>query len=294
MDWLAAAAAFSNVFFNGLAYGILLFLMAGGLSITMGMMGFANLAHGSLAMLGGYITVTLMQSAGWSFLMTLPAATLITAAVGAILERVLFRRLYGAAELDQILLTLGVVLISIAGASYVWGLQPVAIVMPDYLSGHVFVGFLELQSYRLFIVAIGAALTLAMILGIDNTNFGAKVRASVDNRRMTMSCGVDVNRLFTLAFALGSGIGGLGGALSINLVGLDPSFPIKFLVFLLVVVVVGGKGSTKGALVAAMTIGVFDVAGKYYFPEAGAFFIYALVIALLIWRPHGLLGVRGR
>jgi branched-chain amino acid transport system permease protein len=269
---------------------MLLFLMAGGLSVTMGLMGFANLAHGSLAMFGGYVLATLMNGYGWPFLPALLAATVATAAAGAVVERTVFRRLYGGAELDQVLLTIGVVSMTVAAATYVWGAQPTSVKIPDWLDGRLQIGNFDLGIYRLFLLVVGGALTAGLMLGIDRTNFGAKIRAAVDNRRMTVSCGIDVKRLFALAFAIGSALAGFGGGLAVALVGLDPNFGVKYLVFLLMVVVVGGLGSIKGTLAASLALGICDVTGKYYVPQAGAFILYAVTVAMLLWRPSGLFG----
>lgn len=281
-----------NVLINGLAYGVLLFLMAGGLSVTMGLMGFANLAHGSLAMLGGYILVTLMNVYGWPFLAALAAAAAGAAVAGLIVERTVFRRLYRGAELDQVLLTIGVVSMTVAAATYVWGVQSQEVHLPPWLDGRVHAGPIDVGVYRLFLIVVGGALTVGLVRGIDHTNFGAKIRAAVDNRRMTTSCGVNVDRLFALAFMIGSALAGLGGGLAVALVGLDPNFPVKYLVFLLIVVVVGGLGSIKGTLVAAIALGMCDVTGKYYVPQAGAFILYAVTVVVLLWRPRGLFGRR--
>jgi branched-chain amino acid transport system permease protein len=279
-----------NILINGLAYGVLLFLMAGGLSVTMGLMGFANLAHGSLAMLGGYIVVGLTRDYHWPFLLTLPAAAVGSAIAGWIVERTIFKRFYGGKELDQVLLTIGIVSMTVAIATYIWGSTPQPVRVPDFLDGRINVGVIDVGTYRLFLILLGGLLTLGLVLGIERTNFGAKIRAAVDNRRMTISCGVNVDRLFTLAFAIGSALAGLGGGLSVYLVGLDPSFPVKYLVYLLIVVVVGGLGSIPGTLLAAVALGICDVAGKYYVPEVGAFVLYAVTVLILLWRPQGIFG----
>ncbi|AWK89817.1 branched-chain amino acid ABC transporter permease [Azospirillum thermophilum] len=281
-----------NVLFNGLAYGMLLFVISVGLSVTMGLMGFANLAHGAFAMLGGYVATTLMNKAGVPFLLTLPVAFVAVAAVSFVLERVLYRRLYRAGELDQVLLTIGLVFMAVAGATYVWGPGQQPVRMPDYLTGQWTVAGIDIGVYRLFLILVGIAVTAALVLGIERTRFGAMIRAAVDNPRMAQGCGINVNRVFSLTFMAGSGLAGLGGAVGINLIGLDPGFPVKFMVYFLIVVAVGGLGSIKGSLIAALLLGVFDVGGKYYVPEAGAFIIYAVMVSLLLWRPAGLFGRR--
>ena len=285
-------ADFINIVLSGVALGMLLFLITGGLSVVMGLMGFANMAHGSFAMLGGYICAALVNDLAWPFLLALPAAAVATAAVGAVLERLIFCRLYQIAELEQVLLTVGLVFMSVAMANYVFGSVPVTVPLPHFLSGAAEFAFFDLAIYQLFLIGFGGVLIAAMVLGIQRTNFGAKIRAAVDNRRMTTSCGVNVDRLFMLAFALGTGLAGLGGALSVNLLGLDPVFPLRYLVLMLLVVVVGGLGSVHGTLIAALLLGVGDVVGKYYVHEAGAFFIYAIPVVVLLIRPIGLFGRR--
>ncbi len=280
-----------QVLFDGVAFGMLLFVMSVGLSITLGMMRFANLAHGSFAMLGGYTTTTLMRHAGWSFLATLPVSFVLIAAVSVVLERVLYRRMYQAKELDQVLLTVGIIYMSIAGAAYVWGPEPQAISLPDYLTVYRTVGWFSFSTYGALLLAVGTVLTLAIFFGLERTRFGAMIRAAVDDRRVALGVGIDVNRVFTITFAVGSGLAGLGGALGINALGLDPSFPIEYLVFFLIVVSIGGTaGSVKGALAAALLLGLSDTAGKYYIPQTGAFIIYVVMLLVMLWRPNGLFG----
>jgi branched-chain amino acid transport system permease protein len=281
-----------GVLFDGFAYGMLLFLLSVGLSVTLGMMNFVNLAHCSFAMLGGYVTVTLMNGLGWPFLATLPCAFLAAAAVSVALERTLYRRLYRASDLDQVLLTIGLAFISVAAAAYVFGtvLQPIS--MPPYLRGSLAILGVRLGVYRLFLVGTALVITLILVAALEYTRFGAQVRAAVDNQRMARGLGIDVDRAFAVTFALGSGLAGLGGALAIEIIGLDPAFAFTYLVYVLIVVSVGGLGSIGGSFAAASLIGVSDVAGKYYVPELGAFLIYLVMILLLMWRPAGLLGRR--
>jgi branched-chain amino acid transport system permease protein len=281
-------AAVLGVLFDGVAYGMLLFLLSVGLSVTLGMMNFVNLAHCSFAMLGGYATVTLMQRFGWPFLATLPAAFVLAAAASVVLERTLYRRLYRAGDLDQCLLTIGIVFISVAGAAYLFGTTQQPIVMPPSLRGPVTVGGLTVGAYRLFLIGTALAITVAVVAGLEYTRFGARVRAAVDNQRMARGLGIDVDRAFAVTFALGSGLAGLGGALAIEIIGLDPAFALTYLVYVLIVVSVGGLGSVGGSLAAATLLGVSDVAGKYYMPQVGAFLIYLVMVALLLWRPAGL------
>jgi branched-chain amino acid transport system permease protein len=283
---------FFAVLFNGIAYGVVLFLMAGGLSLTMGLMGFANLAHAAFAMFGAYVMVTAINHYGVPFWGALAIAAVVTAIVAVILELAIFRRMYRAPELDQVLLTIGIVFMWAAATTFFWGAAPQVVTVPAILQGQIGVGGFEVGVYRLFLIIVGAILIAALVAGIERTTFGAKIRAAVDNRRMTMSCGVDVDVLFTIAFAIGAALAGLGGALSVNLLGLDPNFGLTYLVYVLIVVVVGGLGSISGSLVAALALGIADVVGKYYVPQAGAFIIYAITVAILLARPQGLFARR--
>ncbi len=280
------------ILFDGFAYGMLLFLLSVGLSVTLGMMNFVNLAHCSFAMVGGYATVTLVNQFGWPFLATLPMAFVFGGIVSVVLERTLYRRLYRASDLDQCLFTIGIVFISVAAFAWFYSTEQQSIRVPEYLQGSVHVAGMSFASYRIFLVVIGLATTALLIFLLERTRFGARVRAAVDNQRMARGLGIDVDRAFMITFALGGGLAGLGGALSIQVVGLDPTFALSYLVYVLIVVAVGGLGSIGGSFAAATVLGISDMAGKYYFPWLGAFLIYLVMVALLMWRPAGLFGKR--
>jgi branched-chain amino acid transport system permease protein len=284
--------ALFTILFDGVAYGMLLFVLACGLAVTLGLMNFVNLAHCAFAMLGGYVTVTLVNDFNWPFLATLPAAFAAAAAASVVFERILYRRLYRASDLDQVLLTIGIAFISVAIAAYIFGTLQQPIETPAFLRGAVGVMGLALGKYRLFLIAVALVVTLALVAALDYTRFGAQVRAAVDNQRMARGLGIDVERTFAFTFALGSGLAGLGGALAIDIVGLDPNFAFTYLVYVLIIVSVGGLGSIVGSLAAACLIGVSDIAGKYYAPELGAFMIYLVMVLVLMWRPAGLFGKR--
>ncbi|PLY58573.1 branched-chain amino acid ABC transporter permease [Herbaspirillum sp. BH-1] len=284
---------FLGVLFDGIAYGSLLFLISVGLSVTMGMMNFINLAHGAFAMLGGYVCVSLLNRMGVPFLATLPLAFLAAAVVGLVLERSLYRRLYKASHLDQVLFSIGLTFMAVAGATWQWGPTQQPVVLPDWLRGQVSLFGLDVGAYRVFLIGVVVIVTLALGLLIERTRFGAQIRASVDNQVAAAGLGINVSRVFSLTFALGSGLAGLGGGLGIDVLGLDPTFPVKYMVYFLLVVAVGGAGTIKGPLLAAVILGVFDVAGKYYVPEIGAFVIYGLMVVLLILFPAGLMRRRG-
>jgi len=285
-------SSLAAVLFDGFAYGMLLFLLSVGLSVTLGMMNFVNLAHCSFAMVGGYATVTLVNEAGWPFLATLPMAFVAGGVVSVALERTLYRRLYRASDLDQCLFTIGVVFISVAAFAWFYTSEQQSARVPDYLKGSLQFMGVNFAVYRLFLIVFGLAVTALLILLLEKTRFGAQVRAAVDNQRMARGLGIDVERAFMFTFALGGGLAGLGGALAIEVVGLDPTFALAFLVYVLIVVAVGGLGSIGGSFAAAAVLGVSDMAGKYYFPWLGAFLIYLVMVALLMWRPAGLFGKR--
>lgn len=285
-------SSLAGVLFDGFAYGMLLFLLSVGLSVTLGMMNFVNLAHCSFAMVGGYTTVTLVNKMGWPYLATLPMAFVAAALVSIPLERIFFRRLYRASDLDQCLLTIGVVFISIAAFAWFYTTDQQSAPLPAFLQGSIHAGGMSFSVYRIFLIVMSLAITLLLVFLLEKTRFGAQVRAAVDNQRMARGLGIDVDRAFMITFALGAGLAGLGGALAIQVVGLDPTFALAYLVYVLIVVSVGGLGSIAGSFAAAMVLGISDMAGKYYFPWLGAFLIYLVMVALLMWRPVGLFGRR--
>ena len=279
-----------SIIFDGLAYAMLLFVISVGLSITMGLMGFVNLAHGAFAMAGGYATVSLMNAVGVPFIPALVLAFIIIALVSVPLERLVYAPLYRANELDQVLLSIGLVFMAIGAITYFYGPSPPSIQMPEYLKGQVDLGFKVFPAYRFFMIVVGFVMILLLWFAFERTLIGAKIRAAVDNRSMAQSVGIDVDRLFILTFALGSGLAGLGGGMAIEIVGVSPTFAINYLVLFLIIVVVGGLGSLRGAFLAAIVLGIIDTAGKYLWPEGGAFFIYVVTIAVLLVRPDGFFG----
>ena len=286
-----------TLLFDGIAYGMLLFVLSLGLAVTMGLMNFINLAHGAFAMAGGYVLVVLMQRAGWPFLVCLPAAFVVTALLGAALERTLYRPMYGKPHLDQVLFSIGLTFMAVAAVDYVMGSQQQNLQLPAWLNHRFEFGSgawqLGMGAYRLFIVVVCVALALGLQALLTHTRFGSRLRAAVDDPRVAAGLGIPVNRVFLLTFAVGSGLAGLGGALGADLLGLDPSFPLKFMVYFLIVCAVGGTSSITGPLVAALVLGIADVMGKYYVPKLGAFIVYVLMIAILLWRPHGLFSREG-
>jgi branched-chain amino acid transport system permease protein len=279
-----------TILFDGVAYGMLLFVLACGLAVTLGLMNFVNLAHGAFAMLGGYVTVLTMRHWGIGFFPALAVGSVAIAAVSVVFERLLYSRLYRAAELDQVLFTIGLVFIAIASVTLVIGPETQRLAIPAMLEGQLDLGILHYRTYSIFLIVVGVAIVIALWLGFERTRIGAQIRAAVDNRRMAESLGINIGRLFTITFALGSGIAALGGGLGAEFLGLDPQYPLKYLVLFLIVVAVGGLGRVTGVFYAALIIGVLEFVLSKELPQGGAVFIYGLAILLLLWRPQGLFG----
>jgi branched-chain amino acid transport system permease protein len=287
------ATSLVSIAFDGLAYGMILFIISVGLSITLGLMNFANLAHGAFAMLGGYLCYSLANQLGVPFLLAVVIAFFAVGAISVPFERYLYRRLYGESDLVQVLLTIGLAFMFIAVCTRIWGSANLQMAVPGYLKGQIDLGFRSFPTYRTLLIAVSFLIALGLWLGIERTRMGAQIRAAVDNRRMAQSVGINVDLLFTLTFALGSGLAAVGGALGTEIVGLTPFYAIEFLVFFLIVVSVGGQGNLKGAFFAALIIGIIDTAIKYRWSHVSSFFIYLLTIGALLWRPRGLFGGRG-
>jgi branched-chain amino acid transport system permease protein len=277
-----------TILFDGIAYGMLLFLLACGLAVTLGLMNFVNLAHGAFAMAGGYLTAMLSNRYGVPFLASLPLAFLFSAALGAILEPTLYRRLYRRPHLDQVLFSIGLVFMAVAAVDYFFGAQQQFVRLPAFLKSRFEIGGVGVGAYRLFIIVLCGVLTIALQWTLSHTRFGSRLRAAVDDPRVAAGLGIDVNQIFLWTFAVGSGLAGLGGALGAEILGLDPTFPMKFMLYFLLVVAVGGTTTITGPLLASLLLGVADVAGKYYVPKLGAFIIYCVMIAVLMVRPQGL------
>src|SRR6516162_5759580 len=255
-----------TILFDGIAYGMLLFVLACGLSVTLG----------------------LVNRMGVPFALGVLLAFVVTAALGALLERTLYVHVYARSHLDQVLFTIGLVFMSVAAVDYVMGSSQQFVVIPQALQGQFNVFGIGMSKYRLLIILICGLLTIGLQLAITKTRFGSRLRAAVDDRRVARGLGINVGAVFAITFAFGSGLAGLGGALGAEILGLDPTFPLKYMIYFLIVVTVGGTSSVTGPLLASILLGIGDVAGKYYVPKLGAFVIYAIMIAVLLLRPQGL------
>jgi branched-chain amino acid transport system permease protein len=282
----------ASMLLGGVAAGMVLFIVSVGLSVTMGLMGFVNLAHGGFAMLGGYAIALAMKHWGFAFLPAIVFGFVVTAAASAVLERLLYARLYRATELDQVLFTIGLVFMMIASVTVLIGPENQPLMLPAFLRGQLNLGITQYRTYSVALIVIGMLIVSGLWLVFERTRIGAQIRAAVDNRRMAESLGINIGRLFTLTFAFGSGMAALGGGLGAEFLGLDPQYALKYLVYFLIVVAVGGLGRVTGVFYAALLIGVLDFALKKYVPQGGTAFIYALTILLLLWRPQGLFGTK--
>jgi len=271
---------------------MILYVISVGLSVTMGLMGFINLAHGVFAMAGGYILSTVMARFGLAFPLALLIAFVVVSVGSIVLERLLYSRLYTAGELAQVLFSIGLILVSMALARLIFGNLAAPVFLPDYLRGQVHILGRDFPTYRVFLIIFSALIIIGLWFGVERTRWGAMVRAAVDNRGMAQSVGINTRLLFMTTFALGSGLAGLGGALGADILPVQWSYPFEHLVYFLIVVAVGGLGSLRGPFIAALLIGIADTACKYWIPEFGAFLIYAATIGILLWRPLGLFGVR--
>ncbi|MBL0420041.1 branched-chain amino acid ABC transporter permease [Ramlibacter sp. AW1] len=275
---------------NGLVYGAILFLLSVGLTVTLGLMRMLNLAHCAFAMVGGYFAWALSARGGLSFYAAVPLAVLGTVALGYVLERTVYQWVYRATELGQVLITIGLTFVAIALINLAFGGLMQQVAVPPALSGQMQVGPATVPVYRIFLLGVSGLVALALWLGLERTGFGARLRATVDNKRMASCVGIHVERLLSITFALGCGLAALGGALGSQILPLEPFYGLKHLILVLIVVAVGGLGSLQGSAIAAVGLGIIDTLGRYYLPEIGGFLLYGLVLVLLLIRPQGLMG----
>ena len=277
-----------TILLDGVSFGMILFIISVGLTVTMGLMRVVNLAHGSFAMIGGYITAYMTQN-GFDFYLALVVAAVAAGLLGGLCEMTVYRPLYRKGELAQVLLTIGLVFISIAAINTIFGAFPYPVIMPKYLTQLVDIGFRTYPAYRLFVLAFGGAIAAILWYVIEYSLLGARLRAAVDNQNMARAIGLNVNVLFTVTFMVGCGLAAVGGGIGAGMLSLEPTYALKYIVLFLIVVIVGGEGSFKGSFVAAIALGVIDTIGKYFIPVAATYMLYVAVFLLLLWRPQGLL-----
>jgi branched-chain amino acid transport system permease protein len=279
-----------NILVDGLAYGAILFMIAVGLSVTMGLMRVINLAHGGFALIAGALTHWLTVTQGLSFWPAIAVALTLTAAMTLALERFLYRGIYRMGELQQVMATIGIVFVMIAGVSYSLGSTILSIPLPDAMRGSIDLGMRTLPMHRIFVIAAGFLVLAGLYLLTERTAFGISLRAAVDDRDTAATLGINTSRIYMLAFTLGGVLAGFGGILGAELLPIDASYPLRYMVLFLIVVAVGGSGSIAGSFVAALGLAVVDTATRYLFPGYGTIFFYAVMMVILMLRPRGLLG----
>jgi len=268
---------------------MVLYIISVGLSITMGLLGIANLAHGAFAMTGGYLLITLLNRFPIPFGLALVLAAVIVAAASVVLERVLYARVYKAGEFDQILLSMGLIFVASAVAQFIYGPIPQTVAIPAVLTGKLDLGLRAFPLYRILVIATGVAIFVTLLLVIERTNTGMRIRATVDNRAMAEAVGIDTKMLFSVVFAAGSALAAIGGGLGGDMIAITPGYPLENLAYFLIVVSIGGLGTVSGPFVAALLLGIGDSACKIIAPQFGAFFIYLSLFGFLLLRPGGLL-----
>lgn len=275
---------------DALAYGMVLFVISIGLSVTMGLMRVVNLAYGAFAMIGGYIASYAARDLGLAYAVAVMLAVFGTILIAIPVERLLYRRIYGQPELTQVLMTIGITFCVIGIANYVFGPTLKTIPTPESLRAPVSLGFRTVSAHRLFVIACGAAVALGLWYFIERTAFGVKLRASVDNAAMAAALGVKTEVVYAVSFAVAVGLAAFGGVVGAELLPIEPYYALRYMVTFLVVVSVGGAGSIPGALAACLLLGAIDTTGRYLMPEFGEFFFYLAVIAIVWIFPRGLAG----
>lgn len=279
-----------NIAVDGIAYGMILFMISIGLSVTMGLMRVINLAHGAFALLGGAAAHALIARVGLSFTTAALLAIMATMAIAFLLERLVYRRIYGLGELQQVLATIGITFIFIALVNRLLGSSLLAIPLPQFLQQSVDLGFRVLPAHRLAVILAGAVVIAGLYLTIERSRFGTRLRAAVDNRSIASALGINIDAVFAATFCLGAGLAALGGILGAELLPIDAYYPLRYMVLFLIVVSVGGMGSITGSFMAALALGILETASRYLIPDFGTIVFFAAVMAVLAIRPRGLLG----
>ncbi|QSY97893.1 branched-chain amino acid ABC transporter permease (plasmid) [Rhizobium bangladeshense] len=285
MDYIARSLTFIAIY--GISYGMVIFLISIGLVVTMGLMRVVNLAHGAFAALGGYLCTYLVTAQSLPFGVAVICATIGVSVFSLGLEKVVYTRIYKASELDQVLLTIGLMFVTVAGLNFFFGPNVQPSRLSPALEANIDILGRSVQVYRLFVVGVGATIVAGLWFLFEKTSFGARLRAAVDNRPMAQAIGIDVASLYSKAFVLGSGLAAFGGAVGYGMLPIEPLYPFKYLTIIMIVVALSGFGNMKSAAVVSILVGVVDTAGRYFFPTYGAFVIYGFLIAYLLLRIEG-------
>jgi branched-chain amino acid transport system permease protein len=272
----------------GISYGLILCLLSIGLVVTLGLMRVVNLAHGAFAAIGGYVAVSLGAKLALPFPLAVTVAVVLVGALSLVLERLFFVQLYGSTELNQVLQTIGLTYIAIGIFALTFGPNVFPVKLPSYMLGSIKLGQVDLEAYRLVVATVSLVILATLWMVFDRTNFGARVRAAVDNPSMAEATGINVRHLFSVTFALSAALAALGGAIGSAMFPLEPLYPFRYIVLMMMVVVLSGRGNIKAATVVSIVIGVSETGVRLLLPEIGSFLIYLVLIALVVWRPDGL------
>jgi branched-chain amino acid transport system permease protein len=267
---------------------MILFLISSGLTITLGVMRIVNMAHGGFAMIGGYLALTAVNKLGVGLFPALVLAVAGTVVIAVVLERTVYRWVYGTSELGQVLMTIGLTFVIIAVITILYNTSIHTLPVPNWLAGNVEIQGVTVSAYRGFLVVLSTAIAVALWYGVERTDFGSKLRAAVDNPRMARCAGINVQRIFAITFAVGCGLAAVGGVLGTQMLALEPFYAVRYLILVLMVVAVGGLGSLKGSFIAALVLGMVETYGRYVLESGGGFVGYVLVFVLLVMRPQGL------
>ncbi|WP_163268517.1 branched-chain amino acid ABC transporter permease [Chelativorans alearense] len=278
-----------SILVDGVAYGMILFMISVGLSVTMGLMRIVNLAHGGFALLGGAFAHVLTVWYSVPFIAALAISVTAVTFLAIPLERLVYRRIYRFGELEQVLATIGIVFVVIAGVNLFLGSTLLPIRMPPEVSSPVDIGFKVLPLHRIIVILAGLAVVAALYLLVEQTRFGIYLRAAVDNQDTAASLGINTSKVYLAAFALGAALAAIGGILGAELLPIEAYYPLRYMVLFLIVVAVGGLGSIVGSFLAALSLGILDTAGRYLLPDMGTIFFFLAITALLAVRPNGLL-----
>lgn len=279
-----------DIAFQALAYASVLYLISVGLSVTLGLMGFVNLAHGVFAMAGGYLAAVAIRSYGVHWGAMLIVAPLVVAVLAAVMERLLYARLYARTELDQVLFSIGLIFVAGALARLLFGPLMLPMALPPALTQNIQIGNFGFYAYKVVVIGIGALTAVGILLALERTRFGAMIRAAVENRGMAESIGLRTSTIFTATFAFGGALGALGGILGSDVFGLNPAYGFDVLVYMQIVVAVAGLGTLRGSFIAALLVGLVQTLSAYFVPAFGTIILYLGVFMLLLLRPRGLFG----
>ncbi len=275
---------------DALAYGMVLFIISIGLSVMLGLMRVVNLAHGAFAMVGGYFASYVTGQLGFGYGVAIAIAVVMSIVVLFPLEVLLYRRIYAASELTQVLMTIGITFVVIGLMNYAFGPTMKMIAVPDLISGPVDLGIRSVPAHRLFVIVCGVVIASGLWFMMEKTTFGIKLRATVDNPAMAAALGVRTEWIYASTFALAVALGAFGGVVGAEILPIEPYYALRYMVTFLVVVSIGGAGSILGALVASLGLGLIDTVGKYFIPNLGEFFFYFAVVIIVLVFPKGLLG----